>query len=80
MQAGQSRFVRMAQLVGDKDANVHGLVPLSAATIWRMVKAGAFPAPVKLGKNSTAWRLSDVEAWVESRPAGTPRGKRLRAH
>lgn len=64
-----TRFVRLSQLVGNKRANppTRGMIPLSAASIWRMVKAGEFPAPVKLGPNSTAWRLSDVEAWAASR-------------
>lgn len=40
---------------------------VSPATIWRWVKAGNFPAPVKLGPNATGWRATDVESWIESR-------------
>jgi predicted DNA-binding transcriptional regulator AlpA len=32
----------------------------SPATIWRHVKAGLLPAPVKLGPNTTAWRVGDL--------------------
>jgi predicted DNA-binding transcriptional regulator AlpA len=41
-----------------------GIVPFSAATIWRRVRAGTFPAPVKISKGITAWRLADIEAWL----------------
>ncbi len=42
------------------------LVGFSAPTLWRKVKAGTFPKPVKLGQNMTAWRYEDVEAWMEA--------------
>ena len=43
-----------------------GLVGFSAPTLWRKVKAGSFPKPVKLGQNMTAWRCEDVQAWMEA--------------
>jgi prophage regulatory protein len=41
---------------------------LSHATIWRLVRAGKFPAPIRIGARAIAWRLSEIEAWLESRP------------
>jgi len=41
-------------------------VPLSYATIQRKIKAGEFPAPVRLGANSVGWKLSEVQAWLDS--------------
>ena len=41
--------------------------PFSAATLWRMVKRGAFPQPLKLSPGVTAWRNSDIETWVSAR-------------
>ena len=35
---------------------------VSAPTIWRWVKSGRLPAPVKLGPNTTAWRVGDLRA------------------
>jgi prophage regulatory protein len=46
-----------------------GLLPASPATIWRKVKKGTFPKPVKLGDNITAWRMDDVESWLAARHA-----------
>ncbi len=40
-------------------------VPFSAATLWRLVKAGRFPKPIKLTEQITAWRHSDIEEWAE---------------
>lgn len=42
------------------------LVGFSAPTLWRKVKAGTFPKPVKLGQNMTAWRYEEVQAWMEA--------------
>jgi prophage regulatory protein len=38
---------------------------LSRATIWRKVRAGAFPPPVSLGTR-VAWRESEVTAWIDA--------------
>lgn len=40
---------------------------ISVPTIWRWVREGRFPAPVKLGENCTRWRLADLEAWEAER-------------
>ncbi|MDN3520019.1 helix-turn-helix domain-containing protein [Halomonas ramblicola] len=40
---------------------------VSVPTIWRWVRQGRFPAPVKLGENCTRWRLSDLERWEAER-------------
>lgn len=44
-----SAYVRLPILVG--------LRSTSPATVWRDVKAGRLPAPVKLGPNTTAWNV-----------------------
>ena len=33
---------------------------ISTASVWRHVKAGLLPKPVKLGPNTTAWRVGDL--------------------
>lgn len=43
-----------------------GMVPFSSATLWRKVKSGDFPAPVKLSDRVTAWKIQDVHAWLNS--------------
>jgi len=41
----------------------------SAASIYRDVKAGAFPAPVKIGPRASAWVGAEVDAWIAERIA-----------
>ncbi len=41
------------------------LLPFSTATLWLMVRAGTFPAPVRLSAGVTAWRVEDVRAWMQ---------------
>jgi prophage regulatory protein len=38
-------------------------------TLRRWISAGDFPAPLKLGANSLAWRVTDVADWLASRAA-----------
>lgn len=42
-------------------------VPFSKSTLWRRVKAGEFPAPVRLSAGVTAWRAEDVRRWITAR-------------
>ena len=39
----------------------------SPATVWRHVKAGLLPAPVKLGPNTTGWRVGELRAALKAR-------------
>ena len=46
---------------------------ISAVTRWRWVRAGAFPAPLKLsGDRVLRWRVADLEAWERARAAARP--------
>ena len=51
-------FVRAKALISS------GVLPFSKATLWRLVKAGRFPAPAKLSDNITAWRVGELRAWL----------------
>lgn len=42
------------------------LVPYSGPTVWRRVKSGDFPQPIRLEGRITAWRYGDVRAWLEA--------------
>jgi predicted DNA-binding transcriptional regulator AlpA len=44
-------------------------LPFSASTLWRMVRKGTFPPPVRLGPAITAWRMSQVSDWLNHPPA-----------
>lgn len=46
-----------------RQPQVLAMVPVSDATLWRLVRAKKFPQPVKLSSNVTAWRADDVRKW-----------------
>jgi prophage regulatory protein len=51
-------YIRQSQLIP-------AIFPFSSATLWRMVKAGTFPKPVKLGPRITAWRVEDIRELLQ---------------
>ena len=48
---------------------------LSRTTLWRRVRAGDFPAAVRLGEpgsRAVGWRRAEVESWLTGRPRAGP--------
>ena len=39
---------------------------LGRSTVYAYVKAGKFPAPVRMGTRHVAWIAAEVDAWVEA--------------
>jgi prophage regulatory protein len=39
----------------------------SRASIYKRIRAGQFPPPIRLGPNSVAWIRENVEEWLEER-------------
>jgi predicted DNA-binding transcriptional regulator AlpA len=52
-----SGYVRQSQLIPN-------ILPFSAATLWRKVRDGSFPTPVKLSVRITAWKVEDIKDWM----------------
>jgi predicted DNA-binding transcriptional regulator AlpA len=66
-----SAFLRLSQLVqSPKRCNSMGLLPFSAPTLWRKVKAGTFPQPLKIAPRVTCWRVGDIRAWLLQQTRG----------
>jgi predicted DNA-binding transcriptional regulator AlpA len=53
------RFIRPVEVLR--------MIGVSRTTLWRMVQAGAFPAPVRITDRSRGYVLEDVEAWMKAR-------------
>ena len=66
-------FLRQKQIIGDKKAKppIPPLIPICKTQWWAGVKAGRFPAPVKLGPRTTAWRVEDIRELIERRSSDT---------
>ena len=43
------------------------LTKYTAQHIYRLERAGKFPARIRLGAHRVAWRLADIERWFASR-------------
>lgn len=39
---------------------------LSTTEIYRRLKKGTFPQPLKLGARAVGWQAATIEAWVQS--------------
>lgn len=37
--------------------------------IWRLVRQGKFPRPIKLSEKVTVWKADDVLAWLKTKEA-----------
>ncbi len=56
------KLLRLKQIIGDKDN--HPLIPISRSEIWRKVKNGNFPKPIKLSAKVTVWRSEDIQNYI----------------
>ncbi len=50
-----------------KEAERAVITQISRSQAWKLEKAGLFPKRVKLSARSVAWKLSDLNSWLESR-------------
>ena len=47
---------------------VERITGLSKASIYRKMRTGKFPLPLKLGARAVAWRADEIHEWIASRP------------
>ena len=60
-------YLRLPHIIGSPKTNppIPPLIPVGKSTWWKGVKAGKFPAPIKLGPRITAWRAEDIYALIK---------------
>lgn len=51
-----------------KQTSVLSKCALSKSELYRRLKAGTFPKPLRQSARAVAWRESDVDAWIASLP------------
>ena len=56
---GQHRLIDLRELLRRQ--------PYSRSSIYRKVRTGDFPAPIKIGPNRNAWLESDIDQWIDQR-------------
>jgi predicted DNA-binding transcriptional regulator AlpA len=57
----ETGFLRLKQIIGPR-----GPIPVSKSTWWQGVRDGRYPAPVKLGRRITAWRVEDIRKLIQN--------------
>lgn len=53
----ETGFLRLPQVLN--------VFPIGRSSWWAGIRTGKYPAPVKLGPHTSAWRVSDIRALVE---------------
>lgn len=46
-------------------------VPYSKTTIYRLINAGEFPKPIRLGANRVAWSEKSIDSWLAGKVAAS---------
>ncbi len=57
-------LVRIGKIVGP-----NGLIPVSRSSFYQGIRDGIYPKAVKLGKRTSAWRLSELMRVIEQEAA-----------
>ena len=52
---------------------------ITTSTLYRMMRSGEFPEPLRLGSRCVRWSENEVETWVSNRPRATGDGPRVAA-
>lgn len=52
-------------------AEVESRFGIARTTIYRLMRAGDFPTPVRVGPRAVRWRECELEDWLASRPKAT---------
>ncbi len=69
----QSRLLRRSEVVQ--------FCQIGSTTIYRLMRAGLFPAPIRVGPRAVRWQEHELTAWLArcpraggERASGQPRG------
>jgi prophage regulatory protein len=67
MSAKSIGLLRLPQIIGDPNAEppIPAIIPICKTSWWAGVKAGLYPAPIKLSPRVTCWRASDIYALID---------------
>ena len=65
-QLPETGFLRLRQILGDPRTvpPTPAIFPVGKSAWYAGVNSGRFPAPVKLGPRTSAWRVEDIRALI----------------
>lgn len=67
MKSSFDREARLPHMIDVRE--VASILRISTRSVWRLVATGDLPQPARFGR-SARWRLTDIEACIESRTGG----------
>ena len=41
---------------------------IARTTVYRLMRSGQFPEPIRVGPRAVRWPAAEVEAWIRDRP------------
>ena len=50
--------------------SVERMTGLSKSTLYRLIRQGRFPPPLRLTRKAVRWRRAEVDEWLSGRPRG----------
>ena len=50
---------------------VEEIVQLTQSTVYRLMRKGLFPVPVRIGQRNVRWLRSEILSWLKSQPRAT---------
>ena len=50
---------------------VQEIVGIGRSTLYRLMRRGEFPLPIKIGRRAIRWPLSEIDEYLASRPRAT---------
>ena len=53
---------------------VQALTKLSRSTIYRLMRAGEFPEPIRIARRSVRWHVSEIENYLAQQPRAKGNG------
>ena len=59
MNVDRQQLLRMRDLTS--------LLGIARSTIYGLIAAGRFPAPLRLTGRARGWRLTEIEKWIDER-------------
>lgn len=58
-------YLRLPQIIGDPKKGIPAIIPVSKTSWYQGIKAGRYPAAVKLSPRCSAWRVEDIKRLID---------------
>ena len=71
-QLPETGYLRLPQILGNPQANIPALIPISKSAWWAGIKAGRYPKGIHLGPRTTVWPVESIRALIASTKQGVP--------